>query len=157
MELGQRLPQFEGCIGYIDGTLVEIRRPWQNENHARWFNGRKKMYSMNNIVVIDHDGLFIHVDTSFPGSYHDVNVLRHSPIYQDWQNRFVHSDDYQQYLLGDPGYIGEEMFIMRRLDDREMTEGADVRVVNDTRWIQSAGRMEHWRFETEVTQTNEAL
>ncbi len=28
---------------------------------------------------------------------------------------FLHGDEYFEYLLGDPGYLGEEMFIMRRI------------------------------------------
>jgi hypothetical protein len=35
LRLERTLRQFQGCIGFIDGTLVEVRRPWQNPNHAR--------------------------------------------------------------------------------------------------------------------------
>ena len=73
--LGKNLRHFPGCIGFIDGTLVELRRPWHNPNHTKWFNGRKKMYCMNNTVVVDHNGLFIHVDLGYPRSYHDVNIF----------------------------------------------------------------------------------
>ena len=31
-ELGRQIPAFPGCIGFIDGTLVRIRRP-HNDNH----------------------------------------------------------------------------------------------------------------------------
>lgn len=62
-------PHFPGCIGIIDGTLVKIRKPWNNPNHTKWFNGRKKMYCMNNTVVVSHEGLFIHLELGFPGSF----------------------------------------------------------------------------------------
>ena len=64
---GTRLDEFLGSIGYIDGTLVKIRRPFQDPEHNRWFHGCKKMYSVNNTVIVDHDGLFIFVDPGFPG------------------------------------------------------------------------------------------
>jgi hypothetical protein len=32
------------CIGFIDGTLINIRKPWQNEAHGTLFNGWKKRY-----------------------------------------------------------------------------------------------------------------
>jgi len=74
--LGSRIPELPGCIGFIDETLVEICRPHNNPQHGRWFNGRKKIYSLNNTVVVDHDGLFIFLDAGYPGSFHDVNILR---------------------------------------------------------------------------------
>ena len=69
------IPSFPSCIGIIDGTLVKIRRPWKNPEHNKWFNGRKKMYCMNNIVIVDHHGLFIYVNPTYPGSFHDVSCL----------------------------------------------------------------------------------
>jgi hypothetical protein len=30
---------------------------------------------MNNTIILDHKGLFIFIDFSYPGSYHDVNIL----------------------------------------------------------------------------------
>ena len=79
-ELGQQHPDFEGCIGFIDGTLVKIRRPYRDPDHSRFFNGRKKIYAMNNTVVVDHNGLFIYIDPGYPGSFHDVSCLRASSL-----------------------------------------------------------------------------
>ncbi|CAK5164851.1 unnamed protein product, partial [Aphanomyces euteiches] len=76
-------------------------------------------------VVVDHNGLFIYEDNGYPGKYHDVNILRQSNLYKRWRDYFTIEDDYFEYLLGDPGYIGEEMFIMRRIGDREVHEDAD--------------------------------
>ena len=28
-------PHFLGCIGDIDGTIVEIQKPWHNPNHTK--------------------------------------------------------------------------------------------------------------------------
>jgi len=40
-------------------------------------------------------------------------------LYSNWREFFTHNDDYFEFLLGDPGYVGEEMFIMRRIGRRE--------------------------------------
>ena len=83
--LASTIPALPGCIGFIDGTLVKIRRPWKNPEHGKWFNGRKKMYCMNNVVIVDHHGLFIYVDPTYPGSFHDVSCLQVSDMYRAWR------------------------------------------------------------------------
>ncbi len=57
----QHILKFQGCIKFIDGTLIEICK--NNLDHRSWFNGCKKMYCMNNTMVLDHDGLFVYVDS----------------------------------------------------------------------------------------------
>jgi DDE superfamily endonuclease len=76
-ELATRIPELPGCIGFIDGTLVRIRRPYNDPLNSNWFNGRKKMYCFNNTVIVDHNGLLIYIDMGYPGKFHDVNILRH--------------------------------------------------------------------------------
>ena len=66
---------FPGCIGIIDGMLVKIHRPWNNPDHGKWFNGCKKMYCMNNVVIVDNHGLFIYIDCRYLGLFHDVIYL----------------------------------------------------------------------------------
>ncbi|KAG9415386.1 hypothetical protein AC1031_008828 [Aphanomyces cochlioides] len=94
--------------------------------HKNWYNGRKSMYCFNNTVVIDHNGLIIYEDNGYPGKYHDVNILRHSQLYLNWRDHFTLNEDYFEYLLGDPGYVGEEMFIMRRIGERELHSDVDM-------------------------------
>jgi DDE superfamily endonuclease len=100
LHLATQISELPGCIGFIDGTLVQIRRPHGNPMHANWFNGRKKMYCLNNTVVVDHNGLFIYVDTRYPGKFHDANILRHSNLYREWRDYFTHNDDYFEYVFG---------------------------------------------------------
>jgi hypothetical protein len=88
------------------------------------------MYCLNNTVVVDHNGLFIYVDTGYSGKFHDVNILRHSNLYREWRDYFTHNDDYFEYVLGDPGYVGEEMFIMRRVGQRKLPEDAQMEAVD---------------------------
>jgi len=61
---------------------------------------------MNNTIVVDHDGLIIYIDPGYPGSYHDVSILRESELYKDWRQYFTREhredgNDYAEYLLGD--------------------------------------------------------
>jgi hypothetical protein len=35
------------------GMFVKIWKPWQNATHKTWFSGHKKVYSMNNTLVIE--------------------------------------------------------------------------------------------------------
>jgi hypothetical protein len=76
-------------------------------------------------VIIDLDGLFIFVDPSYAGSFHDVNCLRQSHLHRNWRNYFTHenggqgTNPYFEYILGDPGYIGTDMYILRWVDRRE--------------------------------------
>jgi hypothetical protein len=69
------LLEFQGYIGLIDGTLIKIRKPWNDGAHKVWFNGHKKIYSMNNSVVLNHQGLFIYLDFGYPSPYHDITIL----------------------------------------------------------------------------------
>jgi DDE superfamily endonuclease len=130
LHLATQISELPGCIGFIDGTLVQIRRPHGNPMHANWFNGRKKMNCLNNTVVVDHNGLFIYVDTDYPGKFNDVNILQNANLYREWRDYFTHNDDYFEYVLGDPGYVGEEMFIMRRVGQRELPEDAQMEAVD---------------------------
>ncbi|KAH9105811.1 hypothetical protein AeMF1_018458 [Aphanomyces euteiches] len=129
-QLASTIPNFPGCIGFIDGTLCKIRRPYNNPLHKNWYNGRKHMYCFNNTVVVDHSGLIIFEDNGYPGRYHDVNILRQSSLYQHWRDHFTVEESYFEYLLGDPGYVGEEMFIMRRIGSREFADGVDISRIN---------------------------
>jgi hypothetical protein len=81
------------------------------------------MYCFNNVVIVDHDGLFIFVEPSFAGSFHDVRCLRHTEIATRWREFFSNdpdSVDPVEYLMGDPGYQDLDHFILRRIDRREL-------------------------------------
>ncbi|KAG9399874.1 hypothetical protein AC1031_011295 [Aphanomyces cochlioides] len=120
----QRLLAFVLHLKHDNTTTFEsVNWNWsRNPLHKNWFNGRKHMYCFNNTVVVDHNGLFIFEDNGYPGKYHDDNILRQSFLYKNWRNYFTVSDSYFEYLLGDPGYVGEEMFIMRRVGTREFAD-----------------------------------
>jgi DDE superfamily endonuclease len=81
----------------------------------------------SNVVVIDHGCLFIYVEAGFAGSFHDVRRLRNTELHTHWRNHFRNDsmDVTQEYLLGDPGYMGVEMYILRRMDGRESVQGTN--------------------------------
>ncbi len=106
--LSNKLQDVQGCIGFINRTLIKIWKPWKNEAHKTWFNGRNKIYSMNN-VLIHHHSLFIYIEFGHLGFYHDVNILHNFCIYyfivNGCHHYFIHEDDSLEDLLGDLTYM----------------------------------------------------
>jgi hypothetical protein len=100
--------------------LIKICKPWNDGTNKVWFNMQKKIYSMNNIVVVDHQGLFTYLDFGYLGSYHDVTILSQSELHKNWCQFFLHGDEYFEYLLRYYGYLSERMFIMRRIGRHEI-------------------------------------
>ena len=127
--LANVLPGLSGCIGHVDGTLCKILKP-RIADHKRYYNNRKKMYCINTVVVIDHSGMIIYFEGGFAGSFHDIRCLRNCDLYQNWRNYFTVDEDVGigEYFLGDPGYMGAEMFVLRRVDNREMPAHVDQAV-----------------------------
>ncbi len=100
--LGSQLHELLRCLRFIDETLIEIQKPWKYSKHWTWFNGHKKIYVMNNAVILDHHGLFIYINSGYLGSCHDVNIFCHWAIYRKWHQYFTHHDNYFECLSGDP-------------------------------------------------------
>jgi len=100
---GTTIQELWGCIGLIDGTFIKIHKPKNNVTYKTWFNGHKKICSMNNTMVVDHWSLFINLDFGYPWFYHDVTILHQFfKLHQNWHQFFVHGDEYFKYLLGRP-------------------------------------------------------
>jgi hypothetical protein len=76
-------PKVTSCIKFINGTFIEIYKPWNNDIHGSWFNEHKKMYYMNNMVVFNHHGLFIYLDDGYLDPFHDVNNQQESKLYRN--------------------------------------------------------------------------
>lgn len=96
-QLGSLNPHSKGCIGLIDETLVEIHKLCKNAHHLRGSNMRKKMYCMENTVIVSHEGIFLHFDLEFPGSLHNVTILRHSQLYQECLEHFTYTKNYFEH------------------------------------------------------------
>ncbi len=128
--MGMQIPKFQGCIGLINGSLIKIQKPWNNAAHGLWFNGQKKMCFMNSMVVVDHHGLFIYLEVGYQCSFHDVTILHESHLYKNQLQFFVHTNEYFEYVLGDLGHLGEEIFVMHQLGRCEHALGHDQNTVN---------------------------
>ena len=86
-------------IGAIDCTHVGVRPP---KVHSNSYLNRKRHRSIVTQAVVDHRGLFLNLNSGFPGSAHDMNVLHHSSLLQNIENgTWVTGSD---CLLGDSGY-----------------------------------------------------
>jgi hypothetical protein len=64
------------------------------------------------MVVMDHYGLFIYLDSMYPTTFHDVNILCKSNILKNWHYFFVNIYEYFEYILKDPSYMSKDMFVM---------------------------------------------
>ena len=71
--------RFPGVCGVIDGTLIEILAPSDNENQ---FVDRKGKHSLNVMAIAGPDYQFLGINANWPGAVHDARVLRESKIYQ---------------------------------------------------------------------------
>jgi hypothetical protein len=47
-------------------------------------------------------------------------------INKNWHQYFVHTIEYYEYLLGDLGYMGKDMFVMCCVGKHEMTFEVDL-------------------------------
>jgi hypothetical protein len=72
-ELKKHEPWFDGCIGAIDGTHVEVEV--NHEAKADFFN-RNRETLINICVIVDMDGCFTFVGDGKVGVCHDVAVLQ---------------------------------------------------------------------------------
>ncbi len=81
---------------------------------------------MNNTIILDHTSLFIYMDIRYFSSCHDVIILKHSTLYKERHQYFIHEENYFELLLGDPNYMGEEMFIMKRIERWELAPNSNL-------------------------------
>lgn len=91
--------QFPGCIGFLDGTDINLLRApsWHGETY---FN-RKKKYAINVQGIVDADRRFRYISTGYPASVGDATVFSETEFFQQ-PNRFFSSPD--EYILADKAY-----------------------------------------------------
>jgi hypothetical protein len=73
------IQDFLGCIKSINKTLIKICKPWNNVMYKTWFNIMKKIDLMDNIMVCDHQGLFIYINTKYLGTSIEAFHMAHHP------------------------------------------------------------------------------
>lgn len=66
--------EFLNCIKQIDDTLIKVHKPYNNKSHKHGSMAKNKIYSLNNIVVVDHHDMFIYLHINYSRSFHDVTI-----------------------------------------------------------------------------------
>ncbi|XP_053949397.1 putative nuclease HARBI1 [Anastrepha ludens] len=99
-----KIPPVVGCV---DGTPVKIIAP--SENSHLYYN-RKGYYSLNVMLVCDHELKIRHVDASHPGASHDSLIWNVSELRSHFETQF---SNHQRtfWLLSDAGYSLEPWLI----------------------------------------------
>jgi hypothetical protein len=98
-ELATLVPNFPGCIGFIDATCRPIRRP--TRHHSLSYRGDKG-YNEQVFIVVNPFGEIIFIQYGINGHINDRAAFVNSILYT---NRHIYFGD-DQYMLGDGGYRG---------------------------------------------------
>lgn len=93
-------------IGCIDGTLINIDAPSENEEA---FVDRHGNHSLNAMAVCGPDLRFLYINVNWPGSVHDARVLRTSSLHDRFEAgwRLIPNG----VILGDSAYPLKEWLI----------------------------------------------
>ncbi|XP_025111928.1 putative nuclease HARBI1 [Pomacea canaliculata] len=91
---------FPNVIGFIDGTLIRIQAPTEQEHE---FVSRKGYHAINVQMICDADLIFINCIAKWPGSVHDSRILRESEIFETFENSARRP--LNGIVLGDSGYM----------------------------------------------------
>jgi hypothetical protein len=77
---------FDGCVGAIDGWLVEITQPSREEvpNTGDYFSGHYNCFGLNVIAACDHRLRFTYMSVAAPGRTNDNRSIRRLEELQDW-------------------------------------------------------------------------
>ncbi|KZZ97858.1 Transposase, IS4-like protein [Ascosphaera apis ARSEF 7405] len=94
----RRLP-FKDCIGFIDGSEIQLRTKPEVPNYQRYFS-KKKRYGFNLQAVSSFNKRFIYVNAQSLASCHDSTAYKDSVLYERRQSLFRPGE----YLLGDKAY-----------------------------------------------------
>ena len=101
------IAEFPQVIGAIDGTLIAIKTP-QEEEHR--YVSRKGGHSLNILAICNADLQFTYVVAKYPGSTNDSFIWSNCNLHDKFEN----GDYGNSWLLGDSGYVCE-MIIMKTL------------------------------------------
>lgn len=92
------IAQFPNVVGVVDGSLIPIDAPSNNEFA---FVDRKGQHSLNCMFVCGSSLQFFYVNSNWPGSLHDSRVLRLSSFYDQMEQGNIFPN---AVFLGDSGY-----------------------------------------------------
>ena len=100
---------FRGCVGVLDGLLVKIQAPTEEEsaNVLAYFSGHYKCNGLNIQAMADHRGRFLFFAVAAPGSFPDANALALT-VLLDWINGLPPGF----FVLADNAYILSETVLI---------------------------------------------
>lgn len=98
-QMFMRYANFPRVAGVVDGSLVKIDAPHENEMA---FVDRNGNHSINIMVVSGPNLEFFYASARWPGSVHDARVLRVSSLAQRWEDGWRPFP--KAVILGDSGY-----------------------------------------------------
>jgi nuclease HARBI1 len=93
----------ENCIGFIDGTFIQIGRPKGASQHAN-YSGHKRINCIKFQAVAGPDGMVLNRFGPVEGRRHDMYLFMHSGIEDDLQRALVVGGR-QYYIYGDSAYV----------------------------------------------------
>ena len=91
----------QNCFGFIDGTVIPISRPGQNQRTV--YNGHKRVHAIKFQSVALPNGLIGNLSGPYEGRRHDSTILRESNLLPDLQ-RVAFFNGQSLCVYGDPAY-----------------------------------------------------
>lgn len=98
----QRKAGFPHVKGIIDGTLIHINAP---HNDEPIFVSRTNKHAINLLLVCGPQYEFFYASAKGPGSFHDSRCLQISSLWHSWEvGGWRPANDNQSIILGDSAY-----------------------------------------------------
>lgn len=117
--LGQMLPCLKGVTGDIDNILIKIIHPFITTlTTLEGVMVERGCTTINNIVIVDNNGLFIYADLRYLGTFHDITCLKET-MNLELPKTFTHTDGHFEMVLGDVGYVDADRYILRHMGREE--------------------------------------
>ncbi|KAJ8711814.1 hypothetical protein PYW08_008768 [Mythimna loreyi] len=104
---------FPAALGCIDGTLVAMQKPAENEER---FYCRKGYHARNVQLITDADLNILHVDPTYGGATHDSFIFNYGVI-KDHLEALTNAGE-EVVLLGDSGYA-QRAYLMTPISGAE--------------------------------------
>lgn len=93
---------FPNVKGVVDGTLIQINAPSQDEPT---YVARNNKHAINVVLVAGPKHQFFFVSARSPGSFHDARAIRISNLWRSWENeRWRPDNDNRSIILADSAY-----------------------------------------------------
>ena len=98
----ERSAAISNCFGFVDGSLVPICRPGNNQRI--FYNGHKRVHAIKYQAVSAPNGLCVNLSGPYEGRKHDSSMLTESALLTEL-NQYSHdSNGNILCVYGDPAY-----------------------------------------------------